>query len=321
MQFVVFGAGAVGGVVGARLHQAGFGVTLIARGAHLEAIHRDGLTLVSPVERSVLEIPAVASPAEVQWTGDDIVLLATKSQDTVDALTDLRDTVGPTVPVVCMQNGVENERVALRLVDSVYGAVVMCPAAHLQAGAVEAYGTELTGMLDLGRYPGGVDARCEQVCSALEASQFSSHPVTDVMVLKYAKLLMNLGNAVETLCGPGDASEDLTEVARAEGRAVLTAAGIDFTAERVTDLDGRWARLGIGEIDGRPRAGSSTWQSLSRGAALETDYLNGEIVLRGRLQGVPTPVNESLCRLAWEAARDGVAPGSYAPADVLAVAV
>ncbi len=321
MHFVVYGAGAIGGVVGARLHQAGFGVTLIARGAHLEVIRRRGLELITPEERAVLPIPAVGSPAGVVWTGDDVVLLATKSQDTLEALTALRREAGPVAPVVCLQNGVENERAAARMVDSVYGAVVMCPAAHLRPGEVEAYGTTQTGMLDIGRYPDGIDARCEQVCAALEASRFTARPVADIMRLKHAKLLLNLSNAVGALCGPGEDRDALTERAREEGERVLRTAGIPHEAPEVTDLGGRWAAMGVRDIDGRTRAGSSTWQSLTRGVALETDYLNGEIGLLGRLHGVPAPVNQALCHLAWEAAREGWAPGSLSPQDVLAVAV
>jgi 2-dehydropantoate 2-reductase len=321
MHFVVFGAGAIGGVVGARLHQAGFAVTLIARGAHLDAIANDGLELVTPEERVVLRIPAAGSPADVAWTGDDVVLLATKSQDSLDALLAVRDAAGPATPVVCLQNGVENERVAARLLDSVYGGVVMCPAAHLKAGVVEAYGTTLTGMIDVGRYPDGVDARCEQVCAALEGSRFTSHPADDVMRCKHAKLLLNLGNAVEALCGPGPGTDELAERVRAEGRDVLTAAGIPHEAPEVAGLGSRWRRMGVRDIDGRSRAGSSTWQSLTRGLPLETDYLNGEIALLGRRHGVPTPVNSALCHLAWEAAREGWVPGILSPDDVLTVAV
>ncbi|HEY5431033.1 MAG TPA: 2-dehydropantoate 2-reductase N-terminal domain-containing protein, partial [Solirubrobacteraceae bacterium] len=204
MRFVIFGAGAIGGVVGARLHQAGFEVALIARGAHLEAIRRDGLTLLTPVERVTLPLPVAADPADTEWSGDDVVLLATKSQDTIAALTALRAAAGTAVPVVCLQNGVENERVALRVMDRVYGAVVMAPTAHLEPGTVESYGAQLSGMVDVGRYPDGVDRRCEEVCAALSASRFTSRPVPDVMRLKYAKLLLNLGNAVQALCEPGE---------------------------------------------------------------------------------------------------------------------
>ena len=68
--------------------------------------------------------------------------------------------------------------------------------------------------------------------------------------------------------------------------------------------------MGVDEIAGRPRAGSSSWQSLARGTgAIETDYLNGEIVLLGRLHGVPTPLNAALCAVAGRYARQGGASG------------
>ena len=70
----------------------------------------------------------------------------------------------------------------------------------------------------------------------------------------------------------------------------------------------------IRPIDGQRRGGGSTWQSLARGlASVETDYLNGEIVLLGRLHGVPTPANELMQRLTAQAARDGIEAGSVDP--------
>lgn len=320
MRFVILGAGAIGGAVGARLHQAGHAVSLIARGPHLEALRRDGLTLLTPVERAVLPLEAAADPGDLDWTGEEVVLLATKSQDTLAALGALRAAAGPGIPVVCLQNGVENERVALRLMETVYGAVVMLPAAHLQPGTIEAYGADITGMIDVGRYPEGVDETCEKICAALSRSRIQSRPAPDVMRLKYAKLLLNLGNVVQALCAPGESRAELSELTASEGRAVLQAAGIPHAAEEISDVEGRWRRWGVREIDGRRRAGSSTWQSLARGTgALETDYLNGEVVLLGRLHGVPTPINERLCELAARAARAGRAPGSLSADDVLAV--
>jgi len=320
MRFVILGAGAIGGAVGARLHQSGHAVTLIARGAHLEAIRRDGLTFLTPVERVVLPLPAVGQAGAMEWTGDEVVLLATKSQDTLGALTALRDAAGSAVPVVCLQNGVENERVALRLMDEVYGAVVMLPAAHLEPGTIEAYGADTTGHIDLGRYPEGVDRRCEEISAALAASRLDSHPVSDVMRLKYAKLMLNLTNAVGALFAASERRRELSELVKAEGRAVLDAAGVTYVAQEISDIEARWRRWGVRDIDGRSRAGSSTWQSLARRTgALETDYLNGEIVLQGRLHGVPTPLNERMCRLAAEAALQGRAPGTLSADDVVAV--
>ncbi len=322
MRFVIFGAGAIGGVVGARLSEAGFDVALIARGAHLEAIRRDGLRLETPVQQTVFELPAASDPAELGvGADDDVVLLATKSQDTLGALSALRLAGGHRVPVLCLQNGVENERVAARLCRQVYGAVVMLPAAHLEPGLVLAYGAEQTGIVDVGRYPDGADEVSRRVTEALAASQFESRSQTDIMRYKYAKLVLNLGNAVNALCGPGERSDELTELATEEGRAALTAAGIEFDAPEVSDLSGRWERMGVQEIPGRPRGGSSSWQSLARGTgAIETDFLNGEVVMLGRRHGVPTPVNAALCELAARAAHDGAAPGELPVDRVLAVA-
>jgi 2-dehydropantoate 2-reductase len=321
MRFVIFGAGAIGGVVGARLHQGGHEVAVIARGAHLEAIRRSGLTVLAPGESSVLQLPAAADPAELAVGEGDVVLLATKSQDTAGALAALRRGGALQVPVVCLQNGVENERLALRAFADVYGAVVMAPTAHLEPGVVEAYGARLSGMIDIGRYPSGSDELCEQVAAALRDSRFASRVQADVMRLKYAKLLLNLGNAAWAMCGPGEGTAELVERARDEGRAAMTAAGIAFEAEEVSDVEGRWLEIDVRSIAGRERAGSSSWQSLVRGTgAIETDYLNGEIVLLGRLHAVPTPVNAALCALAERYAREGRAPGELSPGEVLAVA-
>jgi 2-dehydropantoate 2-reductase len=319
VRFVIFGAGAIGGVVGARLHQAGQGVQLIARGAHYDAIASRGLTLETPQERVVLPIPVARSPAEAGIGAGDVVLLATKSQDTWGALGALREATPDGAPVVCLQNGVENERVALRLFPDVYGAVVMSPTAHLEPGTVQAYGGRRTGTIDIGRYPSGVDDRCRAVCEALAEAQFDSEPRGDIMRHKYAKLLNNLANAIEAVCGEASDADELAERTKAEGRAVLRAAGIEFEVPNVADVRGRWRRWGVAKIAGRPRGGGSTWQSVVRGAgSVETDYLNGEIVLRGRELGIPTPVNELLRALTHETLRAGRAPGWLTPAEVLA---
>ena len=121
---------------------------------------------------------------------------------------------------------------------------------------------------------------------------------------KYGKLLNNLGNAIEVVCGPAARGGQINQLARAEGRAVLEAAGI----AAISDEEDR-ARRGDAphpQADRRAqaRAGASSWQSLARGTgSIESDFLNGEIVLLGRQHGVATPVNELLQRLAVDLAR------------------
>ena len=304
--------------MGARLQQSGSEVVLIARGAHYEAIARDGLRLETPEESTVLEIPVFEDPAAVPWRKHDVALLAMKTQDTAAALGALAAVAPAELPILCMQNGVENERLALRLFRNVYGAIVMAPTAHLEPGVVQAYSVPLSGGIDVGRYPEGVDSLCDELTAALLQARFSSVPRARIMRWKYAKLLMNLGNVVEALCGRDGDEEELDRLAREEGRACLRAAGIDVAGD-AEDAERRRDLINIGEIAGRERGGGSTWQSLIRGSgSIETDYLNGEVVLLGRLHGVPTPVNELLCELAREASREGAKPGDISPGEVLA---
>ncbi|HET8665647.1 MAG TPA: 2-dehydropantoate 2-reductase [Nocardioides sp.] len=124
MRVVVLGAGGIGGTIGARLHQAGYDVTLIARGPHGEVVRDRGLTFETPEERVTLRIPAYARPDEVAWRRDDVVVLAAKSQDTEGAARDLFAAAGD-VPVVAAQNGVANERTLTRWFSRVHGLCVV----------------------------------------------------------------------------------------------------------------------------------------------------------------------------------------------------
>jgi 2-dehydropantoate 2-reductase len=309
MRFVVYGAGAIGGVVGARLAQSGHDIVLIARGRHREAIGSAGLRLDTPDGSAVLRLPVVDHPAAIDWREDDVVLLCVKSQDTVTAL-DALEASGPGVPVVCLQNGVANEPMALRRFAHVYGATVNCPTAFLEPGVVIAYSSPVTGVIDVGRYPRGVDDVARTVRAALASSTFSAQPVGEIRRWKYRKLITNLGGVVEAACGREARGGEVAAMATAEGEAVLAAAGIPV-ASRDEDARRRADWIRPAPVAGRPRPGSSLWQSLHRRTGtIEADYLNGEIVMLGRLHDVPTPVNTVLRRLAHELVAGRRSPGT-----------
>ena len=105
---------------------------------------------------------------------------------------------------------------------------------------------------------------------------------------------------------------------RSEGEACLRAAGIDF-ASRDEDKERRADRMHVQPVNGEYRGGGSSWQSLARGTgSIETDYLNGEIVLLGRIHGVPTPANALMQRVANEQARLAAPPQSVPVGTLLA---
>jgi 2-dehydropantoate 2-reductase len=309
MRFVVFGAGAVGGLVGARLFQQGSDVTLLARGAHAEAL-RSGLVLEAPEESVVLSIPVVTAAAQVTWTDDTVVLLSVKGQDTDAALAQLTTVAPPSTAVVCVQNGVENERRVLRHFSRTYAMCVMCPATHLRPGVIQVHSAPVSGLMDLGCYPTGVDDAGREIAGTLDATTFQSVARPDIMRWKYRKLLMNLANASEALCGPEGRYSPLTKEAQREGSDALAAAGIE-AATSEEDRERRSDHLRMRATSSGEWTGGSSWQSLARGTgSIEAEYLNGEIVLLGALHGVPTPVNALLQRLALQAAAEGRPPGS-----------
>jgi 2-dehydropantoate 2-reductase len=304
VRFVVYGAGAIGGVLGGLLAEAGHEVVLIARGAHLHAIQGDGLRVLTPDGERTQRLPAVAGPHEVDWRMGDVVLLAMKSMDTEAALRALAAHADPGTAVVCVQNSVANERAALRMFENVYGVCVMFPATHLTPGVVVANCSPVPGILDIGRYPGGVDETATALAQAFRAATFHSQPQPDIMRCKYTKLLMNLGNAVQAVHGGTDRHTELLGRLRDEGEAVLRAAGIAYASEE-EDRQRRGDILQVRPVAGQTRAGGSSWQSLARGTgSVEADYLNGEIVLLGRLHGVPAPDNERIRRLANQYAQE-----------------
>ena len=319
MRFVVYGPGAVGGVLGARLFQADHNVVLIARGAHHDAIRDNGLRLVCHDEDVMLPVPVVSHPSELSFTEYDVVILAMKTQHTAPALTDLAAAASSVpISVVCAQNGVENERLALRWFAHVYAVCVMCPSGHLEPGVVEAFASPISGLLDLGRYPTGLDDRAIAIAMSIGTTTFQSVPRDDIMRWKYNKLIMNLTNAANALCGSSPAIAEIAARARAEAEAVLRASQIDFVSQE-EDAARRGNLLQMKPYGPGTNRGSSTWQSLRRGAgSVETDYLNGEITMLGRRVGVATPVNELLQRLCSEHARLGLPPGSLDPQDLLA---
>ena len=307
MRYIVYGAGAVGGVIGARLQLAGLDTTLVARGAHLEAIQRDGLVLETAEGRRTVGVTAVGSARELTWYDDPVVLLTVKGQQTREALDDLSAAAPAATRIVSAQNGVANEAAIRRHFASTYGICVMQPCAHLEPGVVVQQCHPVPGILDIGRFPTGVDETAVGIATDLRTAGFASEPRADIMAWKHRKLMMNLGNGIQACFGPSAAADELLRRVLAEGEAALAASGIPVVSAAV---DG--ARRGD-LLQGRvlADAGGSSWQSVERGTGeIEADWLNGEICRLGQRHGVPTPANALVQRVANELVRGGGRPRS-----------
>ena len=225
VRVIIYGAGAVGSVIGGRLRQGGADVVLVARPAHVAAIRERGLTLRTAAGTEHVDVTAVTSIDELEATGDDIVVITAKTQDTPiihSALVDWSSDVA----VVCATNGVEHERMALRHFARVYAMVVQLPAQFEKPGEVTALFAPTNGILDVGCYPSGVDDVATELAALVEASpSLMSDVDDDVMTKKYGKLLLNLGNTADAACGFGGRRAGVVAAAIEEGKRVFAPRG------------------------------------------------------------------------------------------------
>lgn len=301
-RYIVVGAGAIGASLGAQLARAGRDVVLVARGAHREVLAEKGLEYVTPEGAAHLCLPVAGAPEEIAWRAGDAAIVATKTQDSLPVFDALRRAAGASLPVLCAQNGVENERLALRRFRRVVALAVWIPASFLEPGRVQNYAPHAT--IELGDHPqhapgSGPDRLVRGVAEDLCAAGFAAEIRADVMAWKHAKLLTNAVATLDAICGTRAGLDDVDAAIREEGAACYRAAGI-----AVVPPDEYAARVALaiertGEIAGVPRAGGSSTQSLVRGlGSIETDYINGELVMLGRRHGVATPVNETIVEIA-----------------------
>jgi 2-dehydropantoate 2-reductase len=314
-RYLVLGAGGVGCAIGGMLQLAGAPVVLVARGKHLEALRRDGLSLGAPSRSWTLPVITAESPRELDFEARDVVLLCTKSQDSAAALADLAASAPRETPIVCAQNGVANEPLAATLFERVYGLMVFAPVGFTEPGRVTIHSEPVLGALDVGNYPSGADALVSEIVSDLCQAGFDARAEPRIMRLKHGKLLTNLANALEALAGTNGVDPGLYARISAEAIACFEAAGVEFAT--VDEVSRRASGVSELPVGGVARRGGSSWQSLSRRTGtIETDYLNGEIARLGERLGVPTPLNRALATLARRAAVEGWAPGRLTPAEL-----
>ncbi|HEY0214030.1 MAG TPA: 2-dehydropantoate 2-reductase N-terminal domain-containing protein, partial [Paenirhodobacter sp.] len=287
MTHVIFGAGAIGTSLAAQFTKAGIQTLLVARGAQLDHLRRHGLAYQRPQGTEHIAL-AVTDIDSLQLKPDDILFLAVKGQDIEDLTARLAvlpvqgGGLAADLPVVTLQNGLESERIAARRFARLYAAVVRVPAIYTRTGHVRVLAEPQFAALTLGRYPSGRDTISARLVADLIRANALAEERDDIRRWKAEKLLYNVRNVVELFAGPPDEAARVGDALAAEALEILKAAGFDPVRpeERKLDLSG-WKI----HRDPDDPGGQSTWQSFTRGARSEVDFLNGEIVLQARLLG------------------------------------
>lgn len=288
MRIAVFGAGAIGGYYGARMAEGGADVSLIARGTHLEALRRHGLTVVTPERTSNHRLAASSDPVEIGPV--DVVLFCVKSYDTASGAAMLGPLLHEGTAVVSLQNGVDNEEQIAAAVgwDHVLGGSAYVLAGIREPGVIEAAGPR---RIVFGEWAGGAPTdRVRAILEVCERGAIGAEAAIDVRVAKWEKFTLLAAFSAMTATvrlGLGEirdapAAKAMLHALMTEVWAVGRASGVDLP----DDLVERQFGLLTSQISG---ATSSLSHDLVTGHRMELEALQGTVVRLGRRHGVPTP--------------------------------
>jgi 2-dehydropantoate 2-reductase len=294
MRMAVMAAGAVGGYFGARMAAAGHDVAFIARGAHRDAIRRDGLRIESAhgdlhlKDINVTDDPKQVGPVEV-------VLFAVKLWDTETAGEQTHPLVGPNTRVITLQNGVDSvERLAPILGDNVtVGGSTYVVATIVRPGVIRQTGS--MAKVHCGRLDGRPDPVLASYVAQIKAANIDI-TLTDHMLVdlwkKFVLLSGTSGITASTRQPLGVIRDD--EDMRAffytlmyETMAVGRAAGVEFPSDFPAELDRSVSAF-------PPTMKASMANDLDVGNRLELDWLAGKVVALGRRYGISTPSHEAI---------------------------
>ncbi len=290
MKIVMFGAGGVGGYFGGRLAQAGCDVAFLARGAHLDALRRDGLRLTSPKgDAHLTGLRASDDPRELGPA--DVVFFTVKLYDAERSAAQLAPLIGPGTMVVTLQNGVD----AVGIVERHVGRAHTAGGVAYVAAVIDPPGTIRHTALDaliVGELDGAMSPRLLALRDAAAGAGFgftaSPHILVDLWS-KFARLSVFSGMTALTRSPLGVLRADpglmaLLEEAAREAIAVGRAHGVELE-------DGVMGEV-LAMMRGMPpEAKSSMLSDLERGRPLELPWLSGAVVRLGAETGVPTPTH------------------------------
>jgi len=295
MKFAVMAAGAVGGYFGARMAAAGHDVHFIARGAHLEAIRKNGLKIESV--HGDLHLPKANVTDDPKQVGPvDIVLFAVKLWDTETAAEQARPLIGPNTRLITFQNGVDSvERIAPILGKEHTVCGVAAIASVIAAPGVIKH-TSTFAMIRFGHADKHADPVLQAFADAGKAAKLDIGISEDIEVDRWQKFIFltamsGATSALRSPIGPIVADPELRDFFRQlmeEALAVGRAKGVKLDQ---AVIDGRMDFV-VNKVERGMKA--SMAHDLDRGNRIELDWLSGKVREFGRELGIPTPASDTV---------------------------
>ena len=292
MKIAIIGSGGVGGYFGARLAASGQDVTFVARGAHLEAMQKKGLKVLSAL--GDLHLPDVKATGDTKIIGPvDIVMIAVKLWATEEAATAAKPLIGPNTVAVSFQNGVVAVDTLLPILgnEHVMGGVSNIAALIEEPGVIRHNGNMAN--LFFGELDGNPSARSQALQVACKIANVHAELVTDINKAiweKYVRLvtLSAMTSLTRMPVGPIRSDPDtlaLMQQVMEEVVAIGRAKGAKLDAGIVADQ--------MSKVDTYPATMvASMCGDLRRGNRLELSWLSGMVAKFGKELGIPTPANQ-----------------------------
>jgi 2-dehydropantoate 2-reductase len=290
MRFAIVGAGGLGGYYGARLAEAGHEVAFIARGAHLDAIRKNGLKVFSPLGDTHLnDVVATNDPRDVGLV--DVIVVAVKTWQIADAARAMQPMIKADTIVVPFLNGVEapDELASIVGAEHVVGGLSKVFSLVEAPGVVRHFNPG--AYVEIGELGGGLSERVEKLRAAFESAGSQANSSADIRTELWKKLL-----TVSSWAGLGALARSPMGVLRgmAETRALIDRAmdeGIAVGARRGHPITAAYKAELWKFYDAMPADATASMQrDLMAGKPSELDAWNGAIVRFGAETGVDTPV-------------------------------
>ncbi len=296
MRIAIFGAGGVGGYLGARLVQAGHDVAFIARGKHLHAIRHTGLRISSPHGDALLQdLEATDDPGQVGPV--EAVIVTLKTWQLAESVQSIRPLVDAQSLVLPLLNGVE----ASDLLAAELGDQILLKGAIKILSYVEAPGhirhLPPVPIIDFGERDSTQTGRVARLAVALASAGLKAQTPADIDVALWSKFLLvvssgGVGAVTRAPFGVYRSIPDTREMTRQamqEIYAVARARGVALPESSVDDA--------MTFFDSLPEEGTTSLQrDIAEGRRSELEAWNGAVVRMGRDAGVPTPVHEVIYR-------------------------
>jgi len=317
VKLCIFGAGAIGSYLGVELARGGVDVSLVARGRHLAAMKKNGVTLRVGDEEHTVQLCCTDDPTDLG--AQDFVIVTLKAHAVAGVCDVMQPLLGPKSAVVTAVNGIPwwyfhklsgpYEDYCVKAVDPdqtqwnklrpdrAIGCVVYPAAEIVEPGVVEVSPHVSQNRLPIGEPDGSRSERSKTLSQVLIAAGFKAPVRTDIRSDIWVKLWGNLAfNPISVLTG-----STLEDIARdSETRAVARAMMVEGQAVAET-LGARFAIDIDKRIDGAEKVGAhrtSMLQDLMLGRPMEIDALVGAVAELGRLVGVATPTIDAVFALA-----------------------